>query len=382
MTTTTVAPAPPRATEERALAPDLARGAMLLAIALAHAPLYVTDVRRGPETLNTITDLFCFLFVDNHARPMFAFLFGYALVQLLGRSGADEVGGRRLLRRRGRWLVALGLAHVVLLVPLDILAVYGLASIVLAGLPRRGDRALLWTAGLTLVPATAVVGAGLWFPMSQGLPTYTAGSVAVAGEGFWALLADRLTAWPFGLVAGVLAVVPAIVLGMWAARRRYLEEPARHRRLLLRTAVATTAVSVAGSLPAALVQIGMWAEPSPAALWAAALVQPLTGYAGGIGLAALVALVAIRAQRRRSRLTTMVEALGRRSMTMYLFQSVVFVAVFSPYGLGLQGHLGLAGAALVAALTWLLSLRLADLMRRVGHRGPAELLLRRLAYRS
>jgi uncharacterized membrane protein YeiB len=60
---------------------------------------------------------------------------------------------------------------------------------------------------------------------------------------------------------------------------------------------------------------------------------------------------------------------------------VVFVAVFFPYGLGLQDELGLAGATGVAAATWLVSLLIADVMRRAGHRGPAEILLRRLAYR-
>ncbi|MCF6470327.1 DUF418 domain-containing protein [Nonomuraea sp. MG754425] len=381
-----VAPARPGAAlPGRALAPDLARGAMLLAIAFAHAPLFVTDVHRGPAVLNVITDVFHFLFVNNHARPMFAFLFGYALVQMLdrqlARSGGDWVGARKLLRRRGWWLVAFGLVHTALLVSIDILAMYGLASVLLAGLLRRKDTTLLWTAGLTLVPATAMVGIGMWFPMSQGISTFTAGSNAAGDADFWTMLVERLLVWPFGLVVGGLSVVPGVVLGMWAARRRYLEEPVRHRGLLLRAAVGTTAVSVAGSVPAALIQAGLWTAPSPAALWTAVLLQPLTGYAGGIGLAALIALVAIRAGRRRSRLTTMVEALGQRSMSLYLFQSIAFVLVFFPYGLGLQDHLGLFGATLVAAGTWGISLLLADLMRRVGYRGPAEILLRRLAYR-
>ncbi|UBU11722.1 DUF418 domain-containing protein [Nonomuraea gerenzanensis] len=385
MTTSIEAQAPPRATTGRALAPDLARGAMLLAIAFAHAPLFVTDVRRGPAALNAITDVFHFLFVNNHARPMFAFLFGYALVQLLdrrlARPGGDWVSARKLLRRRGWWLMAIGLTHVVLLVPIDILAPYGLAAVLLAGLLRRGDRALLWTAGLTFVPATAVVAASMWFPMSNGISTYTKAGVSAGGQGFWSLLTERLTAWPISLAVGTLLVIPGVLLGMWAARRRYLEEPARHRRLLLGFAVITTALSVAGSLPAALVQADVWTGPSPAALWAAVLAQAVTGYAGGIGMAALVALVAIRAGRRRNRLTTMVEALGRRSMSLYLFQSVAYVVLFYPYGMGLQDDLGLAGATLVAAGTWLISLLLADLMARVGYRGPAEILLRRLAYR-
>ncbi|MGW3348086.1 DUF418 domain-containing protein [Nonomuraea rubra] len=385
MTTLNEAPARPRATAGRALAPDLARGAMLLAIAFAHAPLFLTDVHRGPAVLNAITDVFHFLFVNNHARPMFAFLFGYALVQLLNRqldrSGGDWVAARKLLRRRGWWLVAIGLVHVALLVPIDILAIYGFASVVLVGLLRRRDAALLWTAGLTFVPATAIVGVGMWFPMSQGISTLTKGSVAATGQDFWTMAAERLTVWPFGLVVGGLAVVPGIVLGMWAARRGYLEQPERHRPFLVRATVITIAVSVAGSLPAALIQAGVWADPSSAAVWAAVLAQPLTGYAGGIGMAALVALVAIRAGRRRNRLTTMVEALGQRSMSLYLFQSIAFLVIFYPYGLGLQDDLGLAGATLVAIGTWVVSLLLADLMRRVGYRGPAEILLRRLAYR-
>ncbi|GAA2208867.1 hypothetical protein GCM10009850_043250 [Nonomuraea monospora] len=74
-------------------------------------------------------------------------------------------------------------------------------------------------------------------------------------------------------------------------------------------------------------------------------------------------------------------SLGRRSMSLYLLQSVVFVAVFYPYGLALQDDLGLTGATTVAVGTWAVSVVIAELLRRAGHRGPAEILLRRLAYR-
>ncbi|SEG93013.1 Uncharacterized membrane protein YeiB [Nonomuraea solani] len=375
----------PRTITGRALAPDLARGAMLLAIAFAHAPLFVTDVSRGPTVLNTVAEMFHLFFVGNHARPMFAFLFGYALVQLLDRrlsGGADWVSARRLLRRRGWWLVLIGFVHVALLVPIDILAAYGLSAVLVTGLLRRGDRALLWTAGLTLVPATLIVGFGMWFPLSRGMSTYTAGSVAAGGQGFWELFTNRMAAWPLMVIFGVVLVVPGMLVGMWAARRRFLEEPARHRRFLVRAAVITTALSVAGALPAALIQAGLWAGPPGAAMLAASFAQPLTGYAGGIGMAAIIGLVAIAAGRRRNRFTTSVEALGQRSLSMYLFQSIVFTALFYPFGLGLQDDLGLAGATAVATGTWLVSLLLADLMRRAGHRGPAEILLRRLTYAS
>ena len=108
----------------RALAPDLARGAMLLAIAFAHAPLFVLAVDHGPALANGVSLAFHDLFVHNHARPMFAFLFGYALVQTLDRRtarGDDPADVRSMLRRRGLWLLVFGLVHL-LLAPIDILA--------------------------------------------------------------------------------------------------------------------------------------------------------------------------------------------------------------------------------------------------------------------
>ncbi|MBB5431104.1 DUF418 domain-containing protein [Nocardiopsis composta] len=370
---------PTRGPAARALAPDLARGAMLLAIACAHAPLFVVAVDHGPRLANDIALVVHQIFVGNHARPMFAFLFGYALVQMLDRRterGADWPEVRRLLRRRGWWLVAFGALHTAL-VPLDILAVYGITSVLLVGLLRVRNRTLLWVAGAALVPATLSAGIGMWQALSQGVTTFDTGSVAGAAA---PLFPERLQVWLFSLFFAGAAVAPPMIIGIWAARRRLLDEPERHRALLLRAAVLTTAVSVLGAAPAILIQLGAWTDPPAAAVWAASLAQPLTGYFGGIGMAAIIALAAIGAARRRGPLTTAVEALGQRSMSLYLFQTFAFLAVFRPYGLGLQDDLGLAGAFGVAGAIWLVSLPAADLMRRAGRRGPAEALLRRLAY--
>ncbi|MFI6814530.1 DUF418 domain-containing protein [Nonomuraea sp. NPDC050328] len=374
-----LAPERPPGAAPRALAPDLARGVMLLAIAFAHAPLFVLDPEHGSTLANRIADAFQLLFVTNHARPMFAFLFGYGMVQLLHRQaerGQDPVAVRRLVRRRGWWLIVIGVLHAVVLIPLDILAAYGLAAVVLAGLLRRKDATLLWVAGVSFLGATALVGAAMGYVFTVDMPSMQ----VPLGATPWELVGDRLTGLPYGIVIGTIMVIPGVVIGMWAGRRRVLDEPERHRRFLTRAAVITTVVSVAGAIPLVLIGTGLW-TPSGATQWLAAFAQPLTGYPGGIGMAAIIALVAIRVGRRPGRLTTAVTALGQRSMSLYLFQSVAFMAVFAPYGLGLQDDLGTAGALGVAAVTWLVSLALAEAMRRAGYRGPAEVLLRRLSYR-
>jgi uncharacterized membrane protein YeiB len=67
-------------------------------------------------------------------------------------------------------------------------------------------------------------------------------------------------------------------------------------------------------------------------------------------------------------------------MTCYLAQSVVWAVVFTPFLLDLSGTLTVATTALLATTTWLITVGLADWMRRTGRRGPFEVLIRRVTY--
>lgn len=363
---------------DRAPAPDLARGLMLLVIALAHAPLFVA-VSSAPGPVDAITEVLHLLFVNNHARSMFAFLYGYALVQLVDRRPAAETEAqvRGLIRRRGGWLIMIGLLHVVLLSSADVLAAYGLVAVLGAGLLRAKDATLIRLAAGTAVPAVGLAGVIMWYPLSQGVSSYAMSGLATGAGDPWARLIERVLGWPAGLAIGVVLVLPAVILGVWAARRRLLERPERHRRLLLGIAAGSTLVSLAGAVPAVLIQTGAWTAPAAAVAFAT-FAQPLTGFVGGIGVIGFIAVAAPTVQRRPGVIGTAVQALGRRSLSFYLLQSVIFVAVCAPYGLGLGDRLGITGASILAVIIWLGSLLAAELMRRRGHRGPAETLLRRL----
>lgn len=75
-----------------------------------------------------------------------------------------------------------------------------------------------------------------------------------------------------------------------------------------------------------------------------------------------------------------IAAVGQRSLTFYLFQSLVFAPLLSAWGLGLGQHLGTAGALLIALAVWLVSIPHAMALAFRGRRGPAEAVLRRLTY--
>jgi uncharacterized membrane protein YeiB len=373
------------AVSARSLAPDLARGAMLLLIALANVPLYLygngtfgTGIWvRGHPALDQAVLFGLTVLVRGRAYPMFAFLFGYGIVQLLRRltsTGVDEATVARLVRRRGAWMVLIGFCHALLLFSGDIIGAYGLLAMLLAGvLIRARDRTLLIMSAVWTVPI--VVFRTLAGPLSplHGKASSTTDVLQAAGM--------RVLEWVQGSVVGsIFTLVPAVLLGVWAARRRLLDEPQHHRPFLLRVAVLGVALAAAGGLPWALARAKWWDPPSEAVAVIAGVVQTLTGFAGGLGYAAIAGLVAIHVPRR-NRVISALAACGQRSMSCYLLQSVVFVAVLAAYGGGLGNRLGFTEIVLLAIVTWALTVLLAAWMSRHGYRGPAEVLLRRLTYR-
>jgi uncharacterized protein len=365
---------------ERVLAPDLARGVMLLLIALAHSrdlhgAGYALGAAVAGTPLDTAVQAVLTLFVDSRARPMFAALFGYGLVQLARRraeSGLDWADTRRLLRRRAMWLVVFGLAHSVLLYSGDILAAYGFLALLFVGALRWSGRRLWIVAGVFAVAGALLYG---WMQLQMG----TAPVEELPAD---PLSSAVLRAVVFGIVAPTNVVLSAtpVLIGIWAARRRILEEPGRHLPLLRRIAVSGVAVAVIGALPMTLQAIGAWTPRSPDVGLAVGFLHTLTGYVGGLGYAAIVALVVVRLRDRRGPLVTALAACGQRSLTCYLAQSVVWFVTIEPYMLDLTGRLGVAAAAAIGLGTWVVTVVMADLLGRAGRRGPAETLLRRLTY--
>jgi len=375
------------AVRDRALAPDVARGAMLLLIALANVHLYLYDrplgVRLYPAGLtgaDAVVAGLQMVLVDGRAYPLFGLLLGYGLGQLAARSaaaGSEPSAVVRLIRRRGRWLVAIGVAHVVLLWSGDIVAAYGLLTAALAGMVVTGTAVSLATTAVVGSVLGAGLGAFSGFSPGGNAPLP---SIAVPDPLTAAVL--RLGEWAGGtLIGSLVSVVGAVALGAWAARHRLLDEPAAHRPLLGRIAVAGLVTGVLAGVPLALATAGVW-RPGAGMLLLAGSLHTLGGYAGGLGYAAAFGLLAARppAPGRPRPVLRAFAACGQRSLTCYLGQSVLFVALLPAWTFGLGARLGVAQAALLAVGVWLAMLLVAVVSARAGHRGPAETLLRRLTY--
>lgn len=371
---------------------------MLLFIALANAVGVVgaqPPIESDPHGVGRWVDLFMVAVVHARTYPVFAIMFGYGLVQLaarLDRAGATPERVRSVLLRRNAWLVGFGLAHAVLLYFGDFLGAYGIVGIVATlALLRRGERvhrALLWLWGfmvLEVLVLAALVASHLLQGSNPPAPLPVAEIRSLAAPDYITSMFERIHEWP----RHTLTVVPFIIivwLGMWGARHRLLEEPATHRRLLRRIAAGALGIAVAGGLPLGLTSAGLL-HADAATISLMILLHQASGMFGGPGYVALFGLAALHLSRGNpsrtiARFTRLVTALGQRSLSGYLLQSVAWLLLLAPYTLSLGERFGnpMLTAAAIATLVWLASLAGASLMHRHGHRGPAEALLRRLIY--
>jgi uncharacterized membrane protein YeiB len=197
-------------------------------------------------------------------------------------------------------------------------------------------------------------------------------------------VAERLGMFTLGVVGGTvtLFVLAPMLVGMAMARAGLLDRPWEHLSVLRRLAVGGALVGVAGSLPYALVVASVW-EPGAPTVAGLSAVHAITGTAMGVAYVSMFGLWAARlhasgAPRRGA--PAVLAAVGERSLTCYLLQSVMLAPLLSPWGLGLGESLSTAAAYGIALTVWLVTVTVAWAMASAGRRGPAEVLLRRLTY--
>lgn len=370
--------------KERLLAPDLARGFMLLIIALAHAPLLL-DRQDGGGVIDKAVNFVSILFVDNRGLPLFAILLGYGLAMMVNRqlsAGTLEVESKRLLRRRGSFLLLFGFVHTVIIGGIDILAFYGFSTLLIGWILFRQNRVLnraILLVSLFFLFLLPVVWIGMAHVMNaSGVSMETLGQSN--SESYIETTLFNLISFPFMILIQLFMypMLLPILIGVWAARHNLLL--VGNRKHLVRIAVIGTSISILGGLPLALDGTPLWSSsPTIEGLFIA--LQMITGLAGGIGYAAIFGLIGSFASRTGLMVRSLT-ALGQRSLTFYVFIEALLVITLSPVGFGLGRVLHSTGAVIIAVFVWLTSLLLAMMMEYKGMRGPLDALLRRLIYRS
>ena len=370
----------PLPARDRSLSPDIARGLLLLFIAIANVPGFCFGQAMNQDSLpNRAAGAFNAMFVVNRSRPMFAILFGFGIAMMASRMttrGMDLGAVRRVLRRRSLWLIVIGVLHSIFLWPGDIIASYGVTALIALFLVDRDDRVLRrWF--VASIPIMCVGFTVMFYPLMMWSET-EAGLTLVE-----TMLTGAVASVFFQLLSvTTLVYLPPVIIGFWFFRSGWLMHPEEHLPHVRRVFGVTMVATVVLSIPAVLSAVGVWTVAG-APLFALAVFEILVGIATGAGYVCGFALLAARwADRGRTGLPGVLAAVGERSLTAYLLQSVLFFAVVGRFGLGLGEGLGTLARTVVALVVWgVIAVGMAALARW-NRRGPFEILIRHLTYRG
>ena len=402
---------PTAVTQPRILAPDVARGFTMLGIAVANATtawLYISPDTPGSTAggvvdnsiLDKIAIILGSIFTHVRGLPMFATLLGYGVGMIamsLQRRNYPPKKARLVLIRRYFFLAIFGILHLSLLFFGDIMFVYGVMGIILALLYRFKDKTLLIITGVLgtlglILTAIMTINISAGGGSSRTEVIISAMQTLSAPDSYATLVSHAFTALSFqigNLLTGFLFFFPIMILGMVAARHNVLGQPEKYRTLLTRFAIVAVVISFGVGIPLGLAEIGVLPENTVLHLQS---LNQVAGIWAGPGIVASIALATLPLQRRIDAahasstgyplpvpLQALI-ALGKRSMTGYLLQSILFVLLTSTFTLGFGRNQGAWEATLIAVLIWAITLVIAYALEKANLRGPFESVHRRLSY--
>lgn len=385
------------------ITPDFARGIALLGIALANASvMWFAPYSLGPAffyggtdggPLDNLTVLVTAVTTHVRGLPMFSTLLGFGvglIVLSLWRKGFAVGQTRRIIVRRYGILAIFGLVHLLLIFPGDILVYYGVAALLLATMIAMRDktiRIIIWV----LLALHVVVGVGSTLPLLI-LDEYLTNETAVAmvstidsssiGEFLWANIKYfflSLVNFP----VYIIGYLPLMLIGFLWARSGVLANIDQHKKMLISWSLSAAVIALAsGGFMATAALLTDSVQISLVAI----LLNNSLGVFTGPGILAGIALALNSVQKKLNAgaavpLWILIPvALGKRSMSGYLMQSILFAIISFDFLLGFGHRTGAFTVACIGTGVWLVTLGCAWILETKNIQGPGEFVHRRLAY--
>ena len=353
----------PVTARERIEAMDVLRGFALLGILLMNieafvGPLFgaITGLDPALTGADRWADALIYILVQGKFYTLFSLLFGMGFAVMMARAQAASRGFGVLYLRRTMVLLAIGLAHMLLIWSGDILTIYALIALVLLLFRNTSQSRLLkWGLALYALPALLLLLLGALGSLAQSDPASAAEfnqSLAVQSAIMTDALEAQREAYGSGSYAEAVArryedfrlmlshvammmgwqILGMFLLGAWFVRSGAIARPREFPRLYQRLRWF--------ALPAGLAMMlgSFWLEPTADYArmdfrWGVANALAMLG-----GLLMCLGYVgwvvgALQSPRWAPRWGVLAPA-GRMALTNYLIQSIVCTLIFYGYGLG------------------------------------------------
>ncbi|MBB4130128.1 DUF418 domain-containing protein [Xanthomonas sp. 3075] len=392
----------PIAATERIVVLDVLRGFALLGILLMNIEAFVgpldlavTGVEPHWHGADRVADALVYIFVQGKFYTLFSLLFGMGFAVMAQRA---EQAGRPFMGmylRRTLGLLAIGLAHAVLLWSGDILVTYALLALLLLTARSVPTATLPWLAGLVYLCAPGLMLLyGLVGMLTQLDPAaaadWNAATVDAARQALANVQAQRaafgsgtylqatLQRWHdtqqamTGLSINGPAMLGMFLFGSWFVRSGAIAAPERFPRLFQTLRYGVLPLGLGVMLASYMLE--PWMDPArlDLRLSGAAALSLIAGPLMSLGYAAWVVRLA-------PRLAWLAPA-GRMALTNYLMQSVVCTWIFYGYGLGYFEQLPRVWQLPFALAVVVVQVVLSRLWLRWFRFGPMEWLWRSVTY--
>jgi len=316
---------------------------------------------------------------------LFSFLFGYSSTYVV--KGTPE-NKRRWLKRS--WLlIGFGFLHAVFLFQGDILFVYGVLGLVLWTFMFRKDSTIRgWAITLYVITAVgmffvtvAAFLADMFEPLSkQDFLTSSQLDELMVGGSFLDQAMARFELWAtilpgIFILQGPLVFV-AFLIGLMAGRKSALSTENFSKSTANKLAGFGLGIGIPLQLLAAAAMV--WTFTNEILSFGIFMVSLAVIFlTGGLVSAGIIGVIGKLMLSGKS--LELLASSGKNSLSIYLGQSLVLVAIFSGWGLGLFGQTSLLTNLLIGFSVWLVLSLLAVINTRAGRKGPMEVVLTKLS---
>jgi uncharacterized protein len=370
----------PTAVDKRIAFIDILRGIALFGILASDMiGLSSPDTHFAPSIIWTdpvsrVVALLLDVLVSEKFITIFAILFGMGFAIQMERAEKRGINSLPNYRRRLVVLALFGLANGLFVWAGDILFTYAIFGFLLLLFRKRSNKTILWWAvGIQcamFLLSLLTMSHGKSLPADQISEIQR--TIELYSHGTWSAIQqartnDFIERHIASLPLLIPFIFPRFLFGLWLWRIRFVQNINQHKPLLRKVCFWGILIGIAGETTTAIFSMG---DMGPLRVLCIPLLA--TGYSAGIALLVLSGAF--------SRLFSAFAALGRTSLTNYLFQRALCTILFYSYGFGLFGSFsplyGLALTAFIYAFEFIVS----DIWLKKFQFGPMEWIWRSITY--
>lgn len=368
---------------ERIQSIDGLRGFSLLGILIANMLSFQYDttfksIIEDDSILNQAAFYFIKIFVEGSFYPLFSFLFGYSLIQLIESVKRQQRSLYPVLVRRALGLLLLGLIHHIFIWSGDILINYALTLFILLSFIKSNSKTKIICAVVFVILAVLLTATN--YTLGEGNTASRATAELLQSGTYIEVLNNRLLfslsdmdmpyiinviVFAISMLIMTIVILPFALVGMAAAQKGYFTA---HHTAPIRKYDWILLIVLGLAL-----KIGLLFEN-----YFGALLVTAGGYVLTFGYIKLFML--LYETVFQAKLQKFFASLGKLSLSNYLLQSIICTSIFYGYALGQFDKLGVAAGLLIAVSLYtiqgIVSYRYVNYFKQ----GPVESILRSWTY--